>query len=499
LIPPGKWAELPAGGWSGPLSCFTRFAKEFDMAATPGFRKATQSLSKWMQRKEWEEDFRLVFEEHITQVCDEFNVEPQYLEDEIGLEYAEMAVAWAVEDFFTSEFEPDARNLVKDYLKRRGWKESAPVKTCLQALRQSVASLYEVIETVPKSHLFVRDLVRGGEPIRLEDRELAVSVVKWDRLAMRLMEIRGKHHATSTILDFGIEESDGLLNTLRQAIKTGREEAAKAVRDHHIDPVEAGRVVEDFMLRGASPRFTQFWLRGIFRTLRRPPPRIVNYEDHNLLFGEARFPIVADGPKAVERGLDEIGELERLGESETLWQWTGGPSAAPLGGSSETMSSGSFSETGEPVRGMLEIIEGELVLTANSRERTEHGIALLEEKLPGLLGRPLIEYIDIQDALANAKDSRGPAKGSSLSPAERSAIMHEFLDRHYREVMALPIPALGDLSPLEASQSEDGRVALLCWLKQLENAEARRALESGSETYDTAWLWELLDMTDPNV
>lgn len=449
-----------------------------------------------MQREEWREDFQLVFDKHIDVPCEEYNIEPQYLEDEIGREYAEMAVACAVEDFFTAESGPDGRNLIADFIKRRGWKESAAVRTCLQAMRESVVSLYEVIETVPKSHLFVRDLVRGGEAIRMDDRELSASVVKWDRLAMRLLEIRGKHSATSTILDFGIEESEGLLDTLLQALEKGRDAVAKTARENDFDPAEAGRAVEDFLMRDAAPLFTQFWLYRIFQALRSPPPRLVNYEGHDLLFGEARLPIIAGDPKAVERGLDEIAELERLGKGETLWQWTGGPSAAPLGGSSETMSTGSFSETGEPVRGMLEIVEGELVLTANSRERTEQGIALLEEFLPGLLGPPLVEYTDVEDAHLDREVPASPADGLSLSPAEQTAIVHEFLDRHYREVIALPIPRLGDLSPIEASRSKDGRAALQSWLKQLENKEARGAAESGTEPYDTDWLWELLEMTD---
>jgi hypothetical protein len=74
--------------------------------------------------------------------------------------------------------------------------------------------------------------------------------------------------------------------------------------------------------------------------------------------------------------------------------------------------------------------------------------------------------------------------------------MHEFLDRHYNEVISRPVPALGGMSPREASQGSDGRVALLSWLKQLENMEARRAADSGTKAYDTAWLWDELDMTD---
>lgn len=461
------------------------------MVATPGFHKAVKSLSNWMQRDEWREDFLAVLEDHIDPACEEFNVDPEYLEDEIGREFAEMAVACAVEDFFAVVYEPGARNLIDDYLKRRGWKESAPVKNCLHALRLSVVSLYEVTDTTPKSHLFVRDLVRGGEPIRLEDRELASSVVKWDRLAMRLMDIRGKTHATSTILNFEIEASDNLLAELREAMALD-----EAIQAQGVDPVEAGRVVEGATLQDAAPLITNYWLRCIFRALRRPPKRFVNYEGHDLLFGEARFPIITANRRAVEQGLDGIEELEPADPDEPMWQWIGGHSVTPLEESGEAISMGSFSETGETIRGMVEISEGEVVLTANSRERTERGIALLEEKLVGLLGRPLIEYLDIADVPEDRHASKSPMAGPPVSPAEQSAIMHEFLDRHYDETISRPIPALGGMSPLEASLSEDGRVALQRWLKQLENMEARRAADSGTEAYDTEWLWDRLEMTD---
>ena len=64
----------------------------------------------------------------------------------------------------TCNFEPDGRNVVDDYLKRRAWKEPAAIKRYLEALRRSTMSVYEVIDTTPGSHFVVRDLVRGGEP-----------------------------------------------------------------------------------------------------------------------------------------------------------------------------------------------------------------------------------------------------------------------------------------------------------------------------------------------
>ena len=47
------------------------------------------------------------------------------------------------------DFEPDGQNVIDDYLKRRGWRESVPAKRYLQAHKKSVMSLYEVTETRP--------------------------------------------------------------------------------------------------------------------------------------------------------------------------------------------------------------------------------------------------------------------------------------------------------------------------------------------------------------
>jgi hypothetical protein len=50
---------------------------------------------------------------------------------------------YAFEDFLTREI-VDGRNIVDDYLKRRGWRESASTKAYMRALRNSVISLYEM-------------------------------------------------------------------------------------------------------------------------------------------------------------------------------------------------------------------------------------------------------------------------------------------------------------------------------------------------------------------
>jgi hypothetical protein len=56
------------------------------------------------------------------------------------------------------------RNAADDYLKRRGWKESAGTRAYIEALRRSSMSLYEVSDIVGGVSFLARDLVRGGDP-----------------------------------------------------------------------------------------------------------------------------------------------------------------------------------------------------------------------------------------------------------------------------------------------------------------------------------------------
>jgi len=65
------------------------------------------------------------------------------------------------EDFLSRDL-PGDRNMVDDYLKRRGYKESASAKAYMKAIRNAVMSLYEVSDIVPGRSS--REIL-GAEPI----------------------------------------------------------------------------------------------------------------------------------------------------------------------------------------------------------------------------------------------------------------------------------------------------------------------------------------------
>ena len=98
--------------------------------------------------------------------------------------------------------------------------------------------------------------------------------------------------------------------------------------------------------------------------------------------------------------------------------------------------------------------------------------------------------------MAHSTDDKTHANSSDIPEEDQRRIVHESLDRYYREQLDEPIPALGDLSPRQAMRSEKGREKLVAWLKGLENHVARHKPPEPMAGYDATWLWEELGIKD---
>ena len=73
--------------------------------------------------------------------------------------------------------------------------------------------------------------------------------------------------------------------------------------------------------------------------------------------------------------------------------------------------------------------------------------------------------------------------------------MRDHLDKHYRETLDAPIPALGGKSPRQAVRTAVGRHKVIDWLKLLENRSAGRGGDPIAE-YDFGWMWVELGLQD---
>ena len=88
----------------------------------PGNDKAISAIMKWVNRESWRADFDHLADQHLAPVCEEWDLEPDDLATELGEDAFIQVFGCILEDFLTSHLEPGGRNVVDDYLKRRGWK-----------------------------------------------------------------------------------------------------------------------------------------------------------------------------------------------------------------------------------------------------------------------------------------------------------------------------------------------------------------------------------------
>jgi hypothetical protein len=164
----------------------------------------------------------------------------------------------------TREFE-DGANAVDEYLKRRGWKEPASVRTYMAALRSSTMSLYEVSDIVPGESFRARDLARGGEPVLISERSATGSLKPWDRIAARVVQVGSKMQIGGGVLllEMGTAETCiEALQELRKRSKPKQRKFSKATRQV-LGDTAAAELASTETLR---PR-----MRAVVRNTRRTP------------------------------------------------------------------------------------------------------------------------------------------------------------------------------------------------------------------------------------
>jgi hypothetical protein len=461
--------------------------------------RSLQGLMKWLSRADWRDRFAEVYDHHLLPACRRTGFDAEEVMAILGEDWF-MTTVWgcAFEDFLTREG-TDGRNIVDDYLKRRGWKESASARAYMSALRRSVMSLYEVSDIVRDTSFRARDLVRGGDPILISERLATRSLKQWDRIATRVVQIGSQMHIGGAVLPYDRDASAKVLKVLRKAgtAKEQQKVADLVRRDVH-DPMIVNAFSQTALLRAAAPAITTVWLIDIIdRATMRGIPEVRNAEGDELLFCTVHYPFAA-GASAddIQLSLSRCAELRPA--NATFWNWIEPERGKALGGQKQPLKSQTFltmMDDGALVLGNVELKDQTLILSVNSQARAERGRALLGKVLHGLVAQPLVEIQTLEQRMAT-RDPAPPPR-LNLSEQERRTIIHDGLDRHYRDLLDEPIPVLGNKSPRAAVTTAKGRAKVVDWLKTLENHTAQMAGHNDEmATYDFSWLWTELGVNE---
>ncbi len=94
-----------------------------------------------------------------------------------------------------------------------------------------------------------------------------------------------------------------------------------------------------------------------------------------------------------------------------------------------------------------------------------------------------------------AREKEDPA--SEIPPEIAEQVVHQFMDRQYRETLDQPVGMLGNKTPRQAAKSAAGRQKIAEWLKYLENQSLRQPDQADPmATYSFEWMWAELGVSD---
>ena len=442
-------------------------------------------LMKYLGRAPWDEMMDEMLVAHLGPACDAMDLEPDDIFDIIGDHWEAQLWGCAFEDLLTQELEPEGLNLVDEYLKRRGWNEKAPNKAYMRALRDTVMSLYEVSEVVPGQSMTLRDLLRDIAPVTVREHSATQTLVNWDKIAARVIEVNGRHGISGALLPFSPDGAGRVIEAFSQLEDDG------PGTDRLPPPEREG------LLKASGPIFTNIWLLDCLgKAMSGSVPEMVNADGDDLVFHRIVFPL-AKGVigKSVVRRLNAAQWLEPA--SDTFWNWL-----APVTKNRKprtTKGGQAFvttMEDGTPVFANVELVGRKLIVEVNSAARAEQAITHMREWLGDCVSTPMTEIRTMAQFMADDAARAPQEEPLDIPSDERERIVHEMLTREYTKTLDEAVPALGNKTPRALARTKAGRAKVADWLKYIENGAAKSGTGEPMATYDFTWMWQELGLID---
>ena len=460
-------------------------------------RGNAHGLVEWSRRDPWRERMGEMVERHIRRACDLNDIDIYDLNDVIG-DHAMAAMDCAFEDCCTAIWK-DGSNLASDYLKRRGWKETAVNRAYIEAIRDSVVSLYEVSDVRRGESFLARDLVRGGDTIRVSERTATKTLVQWDVIATRIVTVRGVVQIAGAVLAVDRGLADEMLALVRRTQNRAPDAAAEsfgAANPELRARLQAELVNDDTLLSVAASVITTLWLNDTIRRYLAPLPDLANTDGEPLEFMTLHYRLLPGvAASDVVTALAGVPDIRDEGDG-AHWIWFAPGKPIRKGRKSPCPED---AEAGCTIHGNLTLGTTTLEVMVNSEARATRMRDLLAPYLDGLVREPLVERVTPEQAMAERGNPTAfAAKGlpDGMSPEDRRDVVHQVLGRQYRKVLGERVPMLGDKTPRQAVRSARGRQAVANWLKGFEQNNARLPADDPMHDYDFSWMWAELGITD---
>jgi hypothetical protein len=425
---------------------------------------------------------------------DEHRLDIKEFEKSVGSEIFNNLNPCALEFFFSNEYPVGSKgkmwNVLDVFLKEKGASLPKEDKDYWQGLRDSYMGIYEVTNIVLDESITLRSIIKHdpGE-VTVKEKKATHGLAIWDTIGARVVTtpegnyLSGGALLLSTDTASAVKEQIELISNVMLS-----KEFLEQLRSETTDPKLAVK---------------KMWVKEIAygwfqEATQKPSPLQLFNKDHDKLqFCTLEFPIV--GPKKdVVKILDNLPELSsfHLENVKDVWVWPVQQESAPRKKKGSDSDDAHYFETliqdhqgkSFSVYAEAKIKRKKLIIDVNSVQRANITEDYFKSHLKNKIGGAVVIKHDLNKLPAHLADKKAPQL--DISPEEEAKLIKNFYDDHYARWIDLPLPALDDQSPRQASKSKKGRQKLIPLLKHMENSENKKPKADRQDyRYDFTWMF----------
>ena len=469
---------------------------------------AVKKLLRFIEQPECQHYLNLAHESYLTEFAEAHDLDDaDDLYEAVGEAAMATMIPCVLEFFFSNDYMKDGQrwNVIDLFLKKRSALLNDKDKGYLRSLRQSHMSLYEVLEIEPENSILLRDLIDGGEPVRVFEKSFGRQISVWDVVGVRVCGEAGRRVLSGGALVLDREAGNELARSIRELQAAGMEFLRTTAND--LDGGGYSSAEKERLMKVMwAKEIGLGYLEDSFKKLNRKI-EFCNSDGDPLQYYTMTFSLKADW-KEIAASINTVKDYhqDEDGRARKFWNWYQ-PINTGLRPSEDR--GDVFMQTIEttldaddlngPVRvlGTIELRKTKMVAEANSMNRAKRLEASLVKLLGSSIGGSVWKKIETPSG-KSAKEIGGARKTKPLpepdiSPEEQTEIMHAMLTQHYRGWLTTPVPALGNKTPKELSKTEAGRQKLVEALKGVENSVRHLERQSGiTSPLDLSWVWKEL-------
>ena len=376
-------------------------------------------------------------------------------------------IDWFIHDYrCTGSREP----LVTIFAREKAASLNERQRRILTEWQNTLFGVYEVIGISRREGVQLRDIITGEEYF-VYDVSASNAATLWDLLVARVISVDGR---------LGLSGAGRLLPQTRK-------------RDL-MDFLETGFMQYQEVHKGAS--FREFLRRKSHTIIQyasqKQIPTVKTSEGDDFYLARALYGL--KDREATKRTLDKMEQLWPASKNDNgvhVYNWLETERSAHP---EERRQEGGEVE-GHRVLGVVTLTHDSLEVECFSKERLSRLRELLERELTSNITFLADLSMDVETALKQSRDR--PKEDKPVLPKEKARrAIEEHLNHYYHRWMNMKIPALWNKTPMQATETEEGKASLTQLLNEMQNLEERKR-KTGEPYFDVNKLRSKLGLPVP--